>query len=162
MKHKILTFITLLIITSNSLFANLYKAEITATGLTCSMCSNAILKQLESIKDVDKVDVDLNQNLFVVYFKLNNTHNPNDLKTAVEKAGFYVGSMVIYFENNEFKHDYILLDSDSSPINKDKKYRVLDKGYVTNKEFKKLSKIYSKIESYKTLNEMNFHLKLIQ
>ncbi|MBK8850443.1 MAG: heavy-metal-associated domain-containing protein [Saprospiraceae bacterium] len=49
--------------------AQISKAEIVATGLTCSMCSNAINKQLKSLTDVDSVVIDLNTNTFVVHLK---------------------------------------------------------------------------------------------
>ena len=40
--------------------AQIIKAEIRATGLTCSMCSNAINKQLKSMLEVANVETDLN------------------------------------------------------------------------------------------------------
>jgi len=46
--------------------AQITKVEIMATGLTCSMCSNAINKQLKTIDEVENVDIDLNKNLFIV------------------------------------------------------------------------------------------------
>ena len=46
--------------------AQIVKAEIRATGLTCSMCSNAINKQLKSMPEVINVETDLNTNTFTV------------------------------------------------------------------------------------------------
>jgi hypothetical protein len=54
-----LTFLFMFSINSN---AQISKVEIRATGLTCSMCSNAIYKQLESIPEVETVETDLNTN----------------------------------------------------------------------------------------------------
>ena len=63
---KIIITIIFLLSVSNT-FAQLTKVEIVATGLTCSMCSNAINKQLKTLTDVEKVDIDLNTNTFIVF-----------------------------------------------------------------------------------------------
>ena len=40
-------------------------------------------------------------------------------------------------------------------------FQVVDKGYVTEKEFKKLSKSYKNIVTYASNNEDDFHIKMI-
>jgi copper chaperone CopZ len=89
-----------------------------ATGLTCSMCSNAINKQLKTIDEVENVDIDLNKNLFIVRLKNNNTLSPKTFKDKVEKAGFFVGSMVLFInfrnqtvEDNKQIDKYIFIDT---------------------------------------------------
>lgn len=129
--------------------AQITKAEIMATGLTCSMCSNAINKQLEALPIVDHITTDLNTNTFAVFFKPEATIQPNTLKEAVEKAGFFVGSMVLTLQldtkdisttgftlNNNV---YSVLDKKTIKTG-ETKYRLIDKGFVTQKEYKKLSK----------------------
>lgn len=69
--------------------AQISKAEIRATGLTCSMCSNAINKQLKSLPEVVNVETDLNTNTFTVTLVEGNTLSPKIFKEKVEKAGFY-------------------------------------------------------------------------
>jgi copper chaperone CopZ len=69
--------------------AQIIKAEIRATGLTCSMCSNAINKQLKSMLEVANVETDLNTNTFTVTLKEGNDLSPKVFKEKVEKAGFY-------------------------------------------------------------------------
>lgn len=152
--------------------AQISKAEIIATGLTCSMCSNAINKQLKSMAEVDSISTDLNTNTFTVYFKENSTLQPKVLKNAVEKAGFFVGSMVLTMkidvakveDNSVAKIDdvsYIFIDPKTQISDNESKFRVLDKGYVTQKEYKKLTKSYSKHPSYMTENENDYHLKTL-
>lgn len=68
--------------------AQISKVEIVATGLTCSMCSNAINKQLKSMPEVESVSTDLNTNTFTVQLKANNTLTPKALKNSIEKTGF--------------------------------------------------------------------------
>ena len=38
--------------------AQIVKAEIFATGLTCSMCSKSIHKQLTKLPEIEKIEVD--------------------------------------------------------------------------------------------------------
>ena len=153
----------------NTTKAQLKKVDIVATGLTCSMCSNAIYKQLQSINGVEKVEIDLNKNLFTVILKNENTLTPKDFKDKVESAGFFVGSMLLYIsylnlpiEDGKQESNYIFIDTKAQTLNGDKQFRVLDKGYVTNKEFKKLSKAYVKYSTYATTNENDYHIKLVQ
>ena len=46
------------------------RAELTATGLTCSMCSKATYKQLTSIPEVENVEPDLNNTAFNFFLKV--------------------------------------------------------------------------------------------
>lgn len=152
--------------------AQIIKAEIIATGLTCSMCSNAINKQFKALEEVDKVETDLNTNTFIIYLKKNSKITPRILKERVEKAGFFVGSMLItlQFENlkivdnlsvNKNNLSIVFIDSKPKTLNGETRVKILDKGFVTQKEFKKLSKLYAKYPSYAFENEDNYHLKTI-
>ncbi|HMP31969.1 MAG TPA: heavy-metal-associated domain-containing protein, partial [Saprospiraceae bacterium] len=96
-KHNILYGIIFLglILSSIKTTAQISKAEIKATGLTCSMCSNAINKQLKSMAEVVDVETDLNTNTFTVVLKEDNTLTPKIFKEKVEKAGFFIGSLIL-------------------------------------------------------------------
>ncbi len=164
---------TLLLICSALFITNikgqLKKVDIVATGLTCSMCSNAIYKQLESINGVDKVEIDLNKNLFTVILKTEHSLTPKDFKDKVERAGFFIGSMVLYIsylnlsiEDGKEEGNFVFIDTKSQILTGENQFRVLDKGYVTAKEFKKHSKTYAKYSSFMKNNENDFHIKLIQ
>ena len=118
MKNINLKFILvacLVLITSVQSYSQISKAEIIATGLTCSMCSNAINKQLKATVGVDSVSTDLNTNTFTVYFKKESKVMPKVLKEGVEKAGFFIGSLVITVPTENLK-----ITSDKSCIYKDK------------------------------------------
>ena len=165
---RILLFLYLVIFIYNT-NAQLKKVDIVATGLTCSMCSNAIYKQLQSIDGVERVEIDLNKNLFSVILKNENTLTPKDFRDKVESAGFFVGSMILHIfclnlslEDGKQEGIFIFIDNKLQTLNGDKQFRVLDKGYVTTKEFKKLSKAYNKYSSYGSNSENDFHVKLIQ
>ena len=146
---------------STNTFAQISKAEIRATGLTCSMCSNAINKQLKSLPEVVNVETDLNTNTFTVTLKEGNQLSPKVFKEKVEKAGFFIGTLVITAKPETItKSTYILVDDKKSNASQIQ-FQVLDKGFVTEKEFKKLSKSYKNIETYASNNEDDFHIKLI-
>lgn len=162
----------LIVLTSINVSAQTTKAEIIATGLTCSMCSNAINKQLKSFTEVDSIGTDLNTNTFIVYFKKGKALQPKVLKNAVEKAGFFVGSMVLTAkfhtpkieDNTTVKVDdatYTFIDIKNPVNHTEAKYRVLNKGFVTQKEYKKLAKSYSKYPGYAVENENEYYLKTI-
>lgn len=141
--------------------AQIVKAEIRATGLTCSMCSNAINKQLKSLPEVTNVETDLNTNTFTVTLKEGNELSPKVFKEKVEKAGFFIGSLVVTTKAETItKSPYILVNSNSND-DTEVQIQVLDKGYVTEKEFKKLSKSYKNIETYALNNQDDFHIKII-
>jgi copper chaperone CopZ len=167
MKSFILMVATIFISIATT-FAQITKVELTATGLTCSMCSNAINKQLKTLSEVEKVNIDLNKNLFVITVKAGNALTPKVFRDKVEKAGFFVGSMVLFMnfntqtiEDNKQIGNYIFIDTKAQTLSGVAKVKLLDKGYVTSKEHKKLIKLLAKYPTYNKNNEDNFHLKTI-
>lgn len=140
--------------------AQIVKAEIIATGLTCSMCSNAINKQLKSLPEVASVETDLNTNTFTVIMKSGTNTNPNLFKENVEKAGFFVGSLVLSIDSKSLEN-YINIEEKEIPTNKVVQIQILDKGFVTDKEYKKLSKKYKNLETYLMNKEDDFHFKTL-
>lgn len=149
---------------SNSVIAQVYKADIIATGLTCSMCSNAINKQLKTIESVDSIATDLNTNTFSVFFKKDQAIVPSILKVKVENAGFFVGSMQLdldasYLTSNSTQ--FININNSDLKNKKTVTIQILDKGYVTDKTYKKLEKQFGKVSSYLKQNETDFHFKII-
>lgn len=152
----------LLIVNVTNVNAQIIKAEIKATGLTCSMCSNAINKQLKTINQVVNVETDLNTNTFTVTVSKDNNLTPNIFKEKVEKAGFFIGSLIITVPTIATKSNaYINVENESSNAD-EVQIKILDKGYVTSKEYKKLLKSLKKIETYSLNNENDFHIKIIK
>ena len=141
--------------------AQIVKAEIRATGLTCSMCSNAINKQLKGLPEVTNVETDLNTNTFTVTLKEGNELSPKTFKEKVEKAGFFIGSLIITAKSEIVgKSPYIIVNDKKSDTT-EVQFQVIDKGYVTEKEFKKLSKSYKDIATYVANSEDDFHIKIL-
>ncbi|CAM4087486.1 heavy-metal-associated domain-containing protein [Flavobacterium weaverense] len=159
---KYSALIVLMVMFSAVSNAQISKAEIVATGLTCSMCSNAINKQLKSMTEVKNVEIDLNSNTFIVSLADNNSLSPSIFKEKVEKAGFFIGSLIVTVDAETLKkNSFVVLDGKESK-NKEVQIQVLDKGYVTDKEFKKLSKTYKNSTNYAMNNEKDFHIKIVK
>ena len=152
--------------------AQITKAELTATGLTCSMCSKATYKQLTSLPEVEKVETDLNKTTFILHFKKGSSVNPVDLKKKVEAAGFSVGELVIVLNinnqkaenNSSFMQDnitYTFMDTKPGVLKGEVKVKVLDKGFVVEKEYKKLLKMTKQYPGYAKANNNSYHIKTL-
>lgn len=159
--YPYLTLLALVVFNFLNATAQISKAEIRATGLTCSMCSNAINKQLKALPEVANITTDLNTNTFTVTLNENTSITPKTFKQSVEKAGFFIGSLLLTSKTSSIKNEkYIVVDAktmDSEEVT----YQVLDKGYVTDKEYKKLSKSLKKMGTYLANNEDDFHIKIL-
>lgn len=140
--------------------AQVKKVTIQASGLTCSMCSNSINKSLKSIPYIDKVTPNIKTSSFDISFKPNAVVNFDQLKKKVEDAGFFVAKFtaVVNFEKQKVENDdhvvvhntaYHFLNVKGQEVAGDKTIQLLDKGYVSAKEFKKNSS-FTKMECYKT------------
>ena len=112
-KYSVL--IVLMVLFSTVSNAQISKAEIIATGLTCSMCSNAINKQLKSMPEVKNVEIDLNSNTFIVSLADNNSLSPSIFKEKVEKAGFFIGSLIVTVDAETLKkNSFVVVDGKQS------------------------------------------------
>jgi copper chaperone CopZ len=152
--------------------AQITKAELTATGLTCSMCSKATYKQLTSIPEVEKVETDLNKTAFILHFKNGSTVNPGELKQKVEDAGFSVGELIVVFNFNDQKAEnnssftqnnitYTFMDTKPGVLTGEVKVKLLDKGFVVEKEYKKLSKLAKQYPTYAAVKNNSYHIKTL-
>lgn len=181
MKRNKLTIIFFLIISfaSLSFYANgqILKADLIANGLTCSMCSNATYNQLKTIPFLDSIDTDVEHTKFILYFKANTDFDLKQIKSKVEDAGFSVGSLVLYmnFNNVNIEKDfhytvgditYHFIDSKNQILNNVKPVKLIDKGFVSDKEYKKYLKLASKYSCYQSGRMDNvktlYHLKVVE
>ena len=157
--YLILASIIMLLSTNTN--AQISKAEIRATGLTCSMCSNAINKQLKSLPEVVAVETDLNTNTFTVTLTEGNSLSPKVFKETVEKAGFFIGSLVVTAKSETIANSTYIIVKGKPDNAAETQFQVVDKGYVTAKEYKKLSRSFKNIETYASNNEDDFHIKVL-
>jgi len=151
MKKIFFAFAFLFFIKAN---AQVTKVSLQASGLTCSMCSNAINKALKTLDFVEKVQADVSSSTFAIIIKPGSTVNFDLLKKKVEDAGFFVASMVVTLNVNQVdvSNDahvdiegtmFHFLNTDKKQLNGETSFKILDKGFVSAKEFKKNSKLTS-------------------
>jgi copper chaperone CopZ len=140
--------------------AQVNKVQLQASGLTCSMCSNAINKSLKTVDYIDKVMANIKTSTFEISFKPGAKINFDQLKKKVEDAGFSVANMkaVVNFENVKVEKDQHLnysgltlhfVNANGQTLNGEKTIQLVDKGYVPAKEFKK-NQLLTKMDCYKT------------
>lgn len=155
---KILLLVFLM--TSLSAFSQVTKVMLQASGLTCSMCSNAINKSLKTVDFVEKVKADVATSSFEITIKSGSAVSFDVLKKKVEDAGFFVAGMsfAMIVNNVEVSNDahieisgtmFHFLNTGNRQLNGETVFRILDKGFVSAKEFKKNSK-YTTMACYQT------------
>jgi copper chaperone CopZ len=143
--------------------AQITKVSLQASGLTCSMCSNAINKAIQSLDFVEKVDANIKNSTFEILFKPNSNIDFDKIKKKVEGAGFFVANFTatMHFDNIAVANDthldlgattFHFLNVKTETLSGDKTIRLLDKGFVPAKEFKKNSSL-TKMPCYKTGEE---------
>lgn len=121
--------------------------EMQVTGLTCSMCSQATEKSLRTLNYISDVTPDLNRNVFVIKFKKDKDVNFDQLNKKVKDAGFSVGKLEATINFNQTKIDnsgqaivgnniYRFTNASDKVLNGPVKVNVVDKGFVSNAEFK--------------------------
>jgi len=174
MKKIIILFFSIVSVVNAN--AQISKAELIANGLTCSMCSNATYNQLKTIPFLDSIDTDVEHTKFILYFNPEKTFDLKLIKTKVEDAGFSVGSLVLFmkFDNVAVEDDfhyivgditYHFMDTKKQTLNNINQVKVIDKGFVSDKEYKKYLKLASKYPCYKAGKMENikvlYHLKVI-
>lgn len=136
------------------------KVELQATGLTCSMCSQATEKSIRSLSYVSDVQPDLNKNVFVITFKKDAEVNFDDLSKKVIDAGFSVGKLdaTIDFDNAKVDSNgqtvikgkvYHFVNAKDKTLSGPTRVTVIDKNFVSNNTFKQKSKEL-KLNTYTT------------
>ena len=160
MKNIIFIFLLFCTAATN---AQVKKVFIQASGLTCSMCSRAIYKALQSIDFVETVDAHIKNSTFELTFVHDTDVDFDKLKNKVEDAGFFVTGFwaTIHFDNLKIKNDsavetmgkYLMfLHVGDQELNGDKTVKIIDKGYVSAAEYKKNHALTTK-DCYKTGTE---------
>lgn len=138
--------VLLLFITVFTANADIIKANVLATGLTCSLCSKATFNQLNSIPEVAKIDVDVNNTSFILEFKKGTSINPEVIKQKIEDAGFSVGKLELTIEKEDVSNQFSIGNYTFSIVNAKKvstkifTIKILNQGFITPKEYKALIK----------------------
>jgi copper chaperone CopZ len=146
---KLITILLLIIrINSQAQFKN---ANLQASGLTCAMCSKAVYKALSNVSFVDKVNADIENSSYEITFKPGAAVNLDALSKAVVDAGFSVSKLKVTtdFNNIKIQNDtHVSLNNQSfhflnvtpQVLNGDKILTLVDKNFVSGKDYKKFTK----------------------
>ena len=111
------------------------------------MCSNAINKALKTLDFVLQVEADIKTSTFEISFKPNSAVDFDRIKSKVENAGFTVTGFVatIHFNNVKVINSqpvtiedktFLFTNMKDQSLNGIKKVKVLDRGFVSPKEYK--------------------------
>ncbi len=79
----------------------------------------------------------------------------------MKKQVFFIGSLLITAKSEMLSKSPYILITDKKSNATEVQFQVVDKGYVTDKEFKKLSKSYKDVATYVANNEDDFHIKIL-
>jgi copper chaperone CopZ len=130
--------------------AQITKVSLQASGLTCSMCSKAVKNALEKVSFVENVQVDIKNQQYNLSFKESGKVDLDALNKAVQDAGFSVASLKATASLSPTKlqkdehvtigdQSFHFLNAGNQTTDGSITFSVVDKGYVTAKEFKKYS-----------------------
>lgn len=128
--------------------AQFKSATLQASGLTCAMCSNAIQKSLSQLTFIASIEPDLENSAFVVQFKQDVEVDFDAMRKRVEDAGFYIARLSVNARFNankvqngqvlQYKHMQFYIVASATPVLQGEySFTILDKGFVSAKEFKK-------------------------
>jgi copper chaperone CopZ len=170
MQVKLLLLLPMLI-GQQYLFAQFNSGKLQATGLTCALCSNAIHKSLEELPFVQSVKSMLKESAFVIKFKPGASFHPDQLREAVEDAGFFVGELVLTGKSNSItvnenglfqwgQDSYHLVSSSVRQLDGEIQLRILNKSFLTYKSFKKVSSLVN--DSCSQSGQRIYHVQLVK
>ena len=143
-----------------SIDAQVTKVSLQASGLTCSMCSNSINKALKTLDYILEVDANIKTYTFDIVFKPGADVDFDMIKTKVENAGFTVSSFIvtINFHNVSVTNNqsieiagktFLFSKLDEQGLKGTRQVKILDKGFVSSKEYK--------INSFPILPQGTYH-----
>jgi copper chaperone CopZ len=149
-KKIMITLLAALFFTALVSQAQFTKATLQATGLTCAMCNNAINKALQKVPFVESVKSDIKNSAFTMVFRSGARVEIDELKKAVEDAGFSIGSLKLVGSFSDLalapdKHikigesNFHFLNVKEQVLSGEQTITVVDKNYITEKQFKKIS-----------------------
>jgi copper chaperone CopZ len=144
---KLLLVVTIALLAKQA-DAQFTKATLQATGLTCAMCSNAINKALQARPFIQSVRSDIKNSSFDIVFKDNAGVDIDEIRKAVEDAGFAIGNLKLTGNFNDVKieHDghvkiggrnFHFINVSEQVLKGEKVITIVDKDFLTAKQFKK-------------------------
>lgn len=142
MKLLFLSLLTAFTLQSN---AQVTGVSFQASGLTCSMCSNAIYKAVKTLDFVAGVETDVKTYTFTLTLKPKTLIDFEMIRRKVEAAGFFISRFIatVHFNNVALKKNepalvgdkkFQFLDAAEQLVNGPREIRILEKGFVSARE----------------------------
>jgi copper chaperone CopZ len=155
---KLLTAIVMMMTISSH--AQISKATLTASGLTCSMCSKAIYQALQKVKMIESIKANIKESSYNINFTKDAVIDFDNIRKAVEDAGFSVAKLQITlnFDNVAIKNDaHVLIDGlnlhflhvQPQTLNGKQELILVDKNFESTKEYKKYAQ-YTTMKCFST------------
>ncbi|CAN5592921.1 hypothetical protein BH10BAC5_BH10BAC5_07260 [soil metagenome] len=88
-------FILMLVLTGKS-FSQVNELRIGVDGFTCSLCAKGVEEEFKAMSFVKKVNSDISNSMFTLYFKKNSSIDINRIKDGVVDGGFTVRNINIF------------------------------------------------------------------
>lgn len=144
----------------SDLQAQVSKATLVASGLTCSMCSKAVYQALTKVDEVESVKSNIKESSYSISFKKDAAANPDHLLKAVKDAGFSVAKLQLSFtfDNVEIKNDTHIsaagvhlhfLNVEPRVLTGEHVLTIVDANFVSAKDNKKYAQ-YTKMKCFFT------------
>lgn len=160
MKKYFLYALAAILLAATNVNAQIIKADLQVSGLTCSMCQLATEKALKTLDFVSEIKPDLNKNVYVLTFKRDKNVNLDQIRKKVKDAGFSVSKLVATVNFNDVKvasnsqhkfqgNTFFFLNVPSKTLNGPTRITLLDKGFIPDNTFKKNISLI-KAPGYKT------------
>jgi copper chaperone CopZ len=136
------------------------QAELIASGLTCSMCSNSIYKALVQLPFVAHVSPDVEHSSFLITLNSRVPVDIDALKQKVREAGFSVSSLTLTMDVHDLSirddahvdlggKTFHFMHVKPQMLNGIATVRVIDKDFLSSREYKQYA-AYTTMPCYKT------------
>lgn len=146
--------VVIAILFASELNAQVTKATLQASGLTCAMCSKAVFKALSAVPFVEKVQPNIQLSSYGLVFKPGSKIDFDALSKAVVDAGFSVSMLQVTtrFQDTKVQNDahvtvgnqsFHFVNVPSQTLNGEKTIKLVDKNFVVPKDQKKYEKMTS-------------------
>jgi copper chaperone CopZ len=144
-KMFVFVAVMLFVISAN---AQVKSASLTASGLTCSMCSKAIYDAIKKVDFVSDVQANIKTSTYKISFKENADVQPDVISKAVKDAGFSVAKLdlLVNFNNQAVEKDahikigeetFHFINAKQQSLSGEKAITLVDKAFLSAKEYKK-------------------------
>ena len=145
---KIIILLLILAANTFNVKAQIIKASLQASGLTCSMCNLSVKKALQKLPFVGDIQANVETAVYTITFKEGQKVELIDTQKAVKKAGFSVSKLIFTgnFSNIDVpQNNQItvggnvcnLINSTGKKLNGNLDLMIVNKDFVSEKEFKK-------------------------